>query len=443
MQKVEVFDGRLRSYLYQGSMSYRDSRRDRDNDTRKRSRDDNDHRRGGRWTDKEWEEWERQKKDRRRDERRDDDGRDSRRRRDDHRDDRRDHRREERNERRRDGDHHGRDRSRARDEDRSARRSEKRERDDRDSRRPDRRSDRDDGRRDRSSKRREVSRSREGHSRRRQRSNSHQDLKGHQQKPRTQAVVGGVVRNLRIDRHECRKAAIEFLIHNYDITEKHSNSEIEDMISDHIRSLPMEYEYYSFTEEILRGLLIDRKYCVITDRWVMGILDEYLQAEIRIPDLAILRVAGFELLTHPEIPTTVVINEVNVLSKMYCPEKQSLIHAAVNRMIETQISIGNEIAAESGERKKGKDDPMSLLIGLDQEAQLAVILLEQMRKKRKHDRRARSSSRDSSYSSASSTGQRSPKKSRPESPRHVDSHNNVHQMTISYKPAAAIDIGVR
>lgn len=216
------------------------------------------------------------------------------------------------------------------------------------------------------------------------------------------------MRNLRIDRHECRKAAIDFMIRNYDINDRYSNERIEDAIESYIRTLEMEFDYYAFTVEILRGLLLDRKYMVITDRWVMGILDEHLQAELKVPDLTILRVAGFELLTHPEIPTTVVINEVNVLAKMYCGDKQSLIHAAVNRMIETQTSIGNELAIDAGERKRGKDDPMNLLSGLDQEAQLAMLLLDQMRRKKKRERnRSRSSSRSRSPS---------PKRSRPESP---------------------------
>jgi transcription termination factor NusB len=194
---------------------------------------------------------------------------------------------------------------------------------------------------------------------------------------------GQPVRNLRIDRHECRKAAIEFLINNYDL-DTSDVARLESLLKQYIRSLEMDYEYYAFTIEIIRGLLIDRKYTVITDRWIMGILDEHLQAELRVPDLSILRVAGYELLTHPEIPTTVIVNEVNVLTKMYCPEKQSLLHASINRMIETQISIGNELAMEQGAKagKKGKHDPSSALIGLDQEAQLAVILLEQRRKRR-------------------------------------------------------------
>ena len=178
--------------------------------------------------------------------------------------------------------------------------------------------------------------------------------------------------NLRIDRHECRRAAIEFLIHNYNISET-SWVVLEPLVNSYIRTLDMDADYYTFTVEILKGLLVDRKYIVICDRWIMGILDEHLQAELRVPDLSILRVAGFELLTHPEIPTTVIINEVNVLSKMYCPEKQSLIHAAVNRMIETQLSIGIEVQ-NNGESKK-LDNPLSGLIGLDQEAQLALILL--------------------------------------------------------------------
>jgi transcription termination factor NusB len=192
-------------------------------------------------------------------------------------------------------------------------------------------------------------------------------------------------RNLRIDRHECRKSAIEFLINHYDLEPK-SPAELESIINHFVRGLDMEFEYYAFTIEILKGLLEDRKYMVIADRWIMGILDEHLQAELRVPDLSILRVAGYELLTHPEIPTTVVINEVNVLAKMYCPEKQSLIHATVNRMIETQISIGTELAMETGALKGKKSavyDPMAALAGLDQQAQLAVILLEQRRRNRK------------------------------------------------------------
>lgn len=198
------------------------------------------------------------------------------------------------------------------------------------------------------------------------------------EKPRAQGV-----RNLRIDRHECRKAAIEFLINNYDL-DTSDVPRLESLLKQYIRSLEMDYEYYAFTIEIIRGLLIDRKYTVITDRWIMGILDEHLQAELRVPDLSILRVAGYELLTHPEIPTTVIVNEVNVLTKMYCPEKQSLLHASINRMIETQISIGNELAMEQGAKagKKAKHDPSSALVGLDQEAQLAIILLEQRRKRR-------------------------------------------------------------
>lgn len=189
--------------------------------------------------------------------------------------------------------------------------------------------------------------------------------------------------NIRIDRHECRKAAIEFLINHYDLPQH--IPDLDELINSHIRTLDMDFDYYGFTVEILKGLLEDRKYTVITDRWIMGILDDHLQAELRVPDLSILRVAGYELLTHPEIPTTVVINEVNVLAKMYCPERQSLIHASVNRMIETQISIGNEIAAESGclAKPDKPNDPLAALVGLDQQAQLAIILLEQRRRSKK------------------------------------------------------------
>ena len=276
--------------------------------------------------------------------------------------------REDRHSRRDDRDHRGRD-------DRGSRRDDYYRRDDTRSRyRDDRRDDRrgDDRRPD--SRRSSPSSRRRGSSppiRRRSRSRT-------PDKPKAPGF-----RNLRIDRHECRKAAIEFLINNYEL-DTSDVPRLESLLKQHIRSLDMEPDYYTFTIEIVRGLLVDRKYTVITDRWIMGILDEHLQAELGVPDLSILRVAGYELLTHPEIPTTVIVNEVNVLAKMYCPEKQSLLHASINRMIETQISIGNELAMEQGAKagKKAKHDPSSALIGLDQEAQLAIILLEQRRKRR-------------------------------------------------------------
>lgn len=306
--------------------------------------------------------------------------------------------RNDRGDRRREGDDRRKESDRRRDGDRSRdERKDHRSRDNkdrRDRRDDERRGDRDDRRRDETRRDKRRSPSPGG---------------------RKRGPPGGSSgpRNLRIDRHECRKAAIEFLIRNIDISDRYSNDQIEDRIDDFIRTLEMEYDYYGFTVEILRNLLLDRKYIVITDRWVMGILDEHLQAELKVPDLTILRVAGYELLMHPEIPTTVVIGEVNVLAKLYCPEKQSLIHAAVNRMIETQTSIGAELAAESGAgRKKAKDDPMALLVGLDQESQLAILLLEQMLRKKKREERRRSRSSSSSVSSRSP----SPKRTRPTSP---------------------------
>jgi len=100
------------------------------------------------------------------------------------------------------------------------------------------------------------------------------------------------------------------------------------------------------------------------------------------------------------------MNEVNVLAKMYCPEKQSLLHASVNRMIETQISIGNELALEQGVAagdggKKRRHDPSSALVGLDQEAQLAIILLDQ----RRRNRRGRNRDDSSDESDEEETGE--------------------------------------
>jgi transcription termination factor NusB len=176
--------------------------------------------------------------------------------------------------------------------------------------------------------------------------------------------------------------------------------ELKKQISLFISKQENEPDYYSFTSEILIGLLHNRKYTLIGDRWIMGILDEHLQSELKLPELCILRVAAFELLTHPEIPTTVIINEVNTLSKIYCPNQQSLIHATVNRMIETQTTIGAEIKEAEGGDAEEVTGPPGIGAGLEPESQLALILLEQRKRKarRERRRRRRESSSESSRS---------------------------------------------
>ena len=189
----------------------------------------------------------------------------------------------------------------------------------------------------------------------------------------------------RIDRHECRRKAIEFLT-RWDDSRSHTEGDVEREIAKFLRQRPHGWDSLSYAAEILRGLLGRKRGLVVADRWIMGILAEDVQKTLGPGELSVLRWAAFELLNHPNIPTTVVINEANQVAKLYCPNSAALVHAAVNRMIETHSSIGGELSfsKESGRR----EEPAFLkkFPPLDPQAQLALLLIEQQRKR---DKRAR------------------------------------------------------
>jgi hypothetical protein len=147
--------------------------------------------------------------------------------------------------------------------------------------------------------------------------------------------------------------------------------------------------------EILRGLLGPKRGLAVADRWIMGILAEDVQKSLGPGELSVLRWAAFELINHPNIPTTVIINEANQVAKMFCPQQSSLIHAAVNRMIETQSSIGAELSSggvpfiplpsSDSSKENSSSGLLSKFPPLDPQAQLALLLMEQeaLRRKRK------------------------------------------------------------
>jgi transcription termination factor NusB len=187
----------------------------------------------------------------------------------------------------------------------------------------------------------------------------------------------------RVDRHECRRKAIEFLM-NWDDRVSYSQSQIEREISIFQRQRPFGWDSLSYAVEILRGLLGKSRGMAVADRWIMGILAEDVQETLTTADLSILRWAAFELLNHPHIPTTVIVNEANNVAKLF-GASSSLVHVAVNRMIETQQSIGNEVMngslpisddllAEDEERRFPRLDP---------ESELACLLVERERLKRR------------------------------------------------------------
>ena len=207
----------------------------------------------------------------------------------------------------------------------------------------------------------------------------------------------------RVDRHECRRKAIEFLT-KWDDSRGYTEGEVESEIARFLRQRPNGWDSLSYGEEILRGLLGPARGLAVADRWIMGILAEDVQKSLGPGELSVLRWAAYELLNHPNLPTTVVINEANQVSKMFCPQQASLIHAAVNRMIETQSSIGAELSAggvpvvhavATTEKPASSKFPP-----LDPQAQMALLLMEQQRKRRR--KKERRGDDDESSSSSSS-----------------------------------------
>ncbi|EER11286.1 hypothetical protein Pmar_PMAR025058, partial [Perkinsus marinus ATCC 50983] len=175
--------------------------------------------------------------------------------------------------------------------------------------------------------------------------------------------------------------------------------------------------------------------------------------------------AAFELLNHQHIPTTVVINEANSLAKEFCPRSQTLVHASVNRMIETQYSVGHQlreamVAGDMRNSSKPSSSPTETpgssttnpvtaqqLNNMDPATQLALLLIEKERKKkerrdrkRKHRRRHhrnRSRSRSSrSRSSSTSSDSRGRSPSRPTNFANMvpPTHPDYRPARIEYQP---------
>lgn len=172
----------------------------------------------------------------------------------------------------------------------------------------------------------------------------------------------------RIDRHECRRHAVDFLI-EHDARKRVGSPSTISEVQRFTRGLPGGLSGNRFTEEILTSLLSSERYIAVVDAWVLAVLDNALQSELKVSELSILRVAGYELLTRPEIPTTVIVNEVNLLAKRFASRSSRLLHACINRMIETMQQFSerlNEGASDQTRLKvvrpsEGNDSLVGLL----------------------------------------------------------------------------------
>lgn len=78
--------------------------------------------------------------------------------------------------------------------------------------------------------------------------------------------------------------------------------------------LDKERDYYNFAEELVHGII---EYSAEIDDRIMGLAKNWDFGRIAKIDLAILRLAAYELLYRKDIPPVVTINEAIDLSKEY------------------------------------------------------------------------------------------------------------------------------
>ena len=105
---------------------------------------------------------------------------------------------------------------------------------------------------------------------------------------------------------------------------------------------PLEEEGRAFAEEIAEGV---KERAEELDALIGEHSHEWAINRIGRVDLAILRVAVYEILYRDDVPTGAAINEAVELSKMYCGEKSS---AFVNGILGGIVRDRQEEPAEDG-----------------------------------------------------------------------------------------------
>lgn len=111
-------------------------------------------------------------------------------------------------------------------------------------------------------------------------------------------------------RHEARVAAVQFL-YSWSMNQA---ERVEDGLRLFFEFKEQPREHYAYGEELIQGVLqnledIDKRIAALAQNW-----DFHRIARI---DLAILRVAVFEILHRKDVPPVVAINEAIDISKEY------------------------------------------------------------------------------------------------------------------------------
>jgi N utilization substance protein B len=132
--------------------------------------------------------------------------------------------------------------------------------------------------------------------------------------------------NRRSQRRENRKCVIQFLYQ----WEVNKPEQLADGIRVFIETLESPREYYAFAEELINGAI---EQITVVDAEIAENASNWTFDRIAKVDLAILRLAIYELLFRTDIPPIVSINEAIDLSKIFStPDSKRFINGILDKM---------------------------------------------------------------------------------------------------------------
>lgn len=127
-------------------------------------------------------------------------------------------------------------------------------------------------------------------------------------------------------RRECRAAAFQYL-YAWSVNQPANLSTDLTLFFEH---LEQPRDYYAFAEELIHGAIANVKEL---DEYIKGLAHNWEFDRIARIDLAILRLAMFEMLHRKDIPPVVSINEAIDLSKLYSSaDSKRFINGILDRM---------------------------------------------------------------------------------------------------------------
>ena len=127
-------------------------------------------------------------------------------------------------------------------------------------------------------------------------------------------------------RRECRAAAFQYL-YAWSVNQPAALGDDLRLFFEH---LEQPRDYYAFAEELIHGAI---EHVVELDSHIKGLAHNWEFERIAKIDLAILRLAMFEMLHRKDIPPVVSINEAIDLSKLYSSaDAKRFINGVLDRM---------------------------------------------------------------------------------------------------------------